>query len=72
MSPIRRAYTVRQCPGFAKCDRRKPVELDIAYADVPNGGRITYTAHTPALVDAVHRWFDAQVSDHGRDAHAGH
>ncbi|MGX7671207.1 hypothetical protein [Plantactinospora sp. DSM 117369] len=30
--------------------------------------RITYTTSDPAIVTALHAWFDAQVSDH--DVHA--
>lgn len=40
----------------------------IAYADVAGGGRITFETPDVALLTAVHRWFGAQLSDHGRDA----
>lgn len=40
----------------------------VAYADIPNGGRITYTSDDPALIAAIHSWFKAQVSDHGDHA----
>lgn len=43
-------------------------DVAIEYSDIPNGGQILYTAQTPALVDAIHSWFDAQLSDHGDDA----
>ena len=43
-------------------------DIAIEYSDLPNGGQILYTAPTPALVDAIHSWFDAQLSDHGSDA----
>jgi hypothetical protein len=42
-----------------------------AYADLPDGARITYTATDPALVRALHSWFDAQVADHGSHAEHG-
>lgn len=45
--------------------------LEIAYDDVPNGGRITYVARDEELVAALHTWFEAQVSDHGPHAEAG-
>jgi len=57
-------------PGLSEMRASEPTDLDVTYADVSGGGQITYSAHTRALVDAVHRWFDAQVSDHGRDARA--
>ena len=42
--------------------------IKVRYADVPNGGQITYTTADSALVSALHAWFKAQVNDHG--AHA--
>ncbi len=45
--------------------------LDVQYVDLPDGGQITYTAKDASLVDAIHRWFDAQLSDHGADARPG-
>jgi hypothetical protein len=38
------------------------------YAALPNGARITYETNDPILVDALHRWFAAQLADHGHDA----
>jgi hypothetical protein len=54
-------------PGLATIERGAS-EVRVAYADIPDGGRITYTTSDPALVAALHAWFDAQVADHG--AHA--
>lgn len=42
--------------------------LKVSYEDLPNGGRIRYETDDPSLVTAVHRWFGAQLSDHGADA----
>jgi len=42
--------------------------LEVEYRDLPDGGRIVYTASDPGLVTAIHRWFGAQLSDHGADA----
>ena len=58
-------------PGLTQLQAAPPGNLSITYRDVPDGGELTYEATTPALVAAVHAWFDAQVSDHGRDAAAG-
>ena len=33
------------------------------------GARITYRATDPALISALHDWFDAQLMDHGANAH---
>jgi len=43
-------------------------QIDIRYTALPNGGEIRYTTANPALVIALHRWFRAQVSEHGRHA----
>ncbi len=42
--------------------------LDVMYSDVPQGGQIVFTTSDPGLITAVHRWFGAQLSDHGADA----
>jgi hypothetical protein len=42
-----------------------------AYRDLPNGAEIEYSAEDPALVDAIHRFFNAQLSDHARHAIGG-
>jgi hypothetical protein len=57
-------------PGLAAL-RAGAGRVTIAYRDVTAGGEITYTTEDPALVSALHAWFDAQVSDHGRHAEHG-
>lgn len=42
--------------------------ITIDYSTVPDGGRVTYTTGDAELRDALHHWFDAQVSDHGPHA----
>jgi hypothetical protein len=42
--------------------------LKIEYAELPDGGKITYASEDPVLVAAIHDWFNAQVMDHGQDA----
>jgi hypothetical protein len=42
--------------------------IHVRYADVRNGAAITYATADPALVTAIHAWFHAQVSDHGKHA----
>lgn len=39
--------------------------IEIEYRSLDGGGQITYTATDPALVDALHAWFDRQTMDHG-------
>jgi hypothetical protein len=43
-------------------------KLDIRYTALPDGAQIRYTAKDSKLVTALHRWFDAQLSDHGDHA----
>ncbi|MEV5889546.1 hypothetical protein [Nonomuraea fuscirosea] len=45
--------------------------IGIRYAEAPAGAEITYTTSDPALLKALHAWFDAQVTDHGRHAEHG-
>ena len=42
--------------------------IRVHYADVRNGAAITYATGDPALVAAIHAWFHAQVTDHGKHA----
>lgn len=45
--------------------------IDIRYAELPAGATITYTTTDASLITALHAWFDAQVTDHGRHAEHG-
>ena len=44
----------------------------MAYGEVKGGAEIAYKTTSAKLVAALHQWFDAQLSDHGADAMAGH
>jgi len=46
-------------------------QMYFEYRDLPNGGQIDYRSDDSQLVDAVHRYFDAQLSDHARHAAPG-
>jgi hypothetical protein len=62
-------------PGLAQLKTAQPGQLDIAYSDVAGGAELIYKTAAVPLVGALHRWFDAQLADHGKDAvdgHAGH
>jgi len=50
----------------------KPGEIAIAYKRVVGGAELTYRTNNAKLVAALHQWFEAQLSDHGTDAMAGH
>jgi hypothetical protein len=61
-----------EMPGLAALKASKPGEIAIDYRDVDGGAALTYRTGNPALVAALHAWFDAQLSDHGADAMEGH
>jgi hypothetical protein len=51
-------------PGLAELEKAKPGQLRIEYKVLPDGAQIAYSSASPELVDAIHRWFDAQLADH--------
>jgi hypothetical protein len=59
-------------PGLEQLKAAKPGEISIAYKNVRGGAQLAYRTANPELVSALHAWFDAQLSDHGPDAMAGH
>jgi len=61
-----------EMPGLAELKAAKPGQVSIAYKNVDAGAELTYRTADAELVSAPHAWFDAQVSDHGEDAMAGH
>ncbi|PTR02792.1 hypothetical protein C8R30_10550 [Nitrosomonas nitrosa] len=58
-------------PGLAELRSAQPGQIKIEYEALANGAQIIYTAKSPSLVQAIHRWFDAQLSDHARHAAPG-
>jgi len=62
----------QEMPGLAELKAAKPGHIDIAYRDVKAGAELTYKTSDVFLVAALHQWFDAQLSDHGKDAMEGH
>ena len=59
-------------PGLAELKAAKPGQAAIGYRDVTGGAELTYRTADAKLASALQSWFDAQVSDHGPDAMAGH
>ena len=43
-------------------------QIKVEYAALPNGAQITFTTQDIHIVTEIHRWFGAQLSDHGSDA----
>ena len=54
-------------PGLAEL-RAGYRNVEVAYAELPDGAQIPYTTNDPALVAAIHAWFAAQLNDHGGHA----
>ena len=57
-------------PGLAVLKDRYR-EIDVEFEATSIGATIVYSSQAPEVVDAVHAWFDAQVSDHGDHAQHG-
>jgi len=55
--------------GLKELERGAP-RLRISYAELPDGAQLTFTTTDLHLVTALHRWFGAQLSEHGADAKA--
>jgi hypothetical protein len=60
-----------QMPGLARLRQAKPGDWKIEYRDLPNGAKIRYASTLPEIVQAIHDWFGAQLSDHGRHVMPG-
>ena len=54
-------------PGLADL-KSGAKKIDVRYTALPDGAQIRYTAKDPKLVTALHQWFSAQLSDHGKHA----
>jgi hypothetical protein len=59
-------------PGLKALQAAKPGQIAIDYRDVPKGAELRFRTVDPRLAKALHEWADAQLSDHGADAHEGH
>jgi hypothetical protein len=44
--------------------------VKVSYAELPDGAEITFETTDLHLLTAIHRWFGAQLSEHGADAKA--
>jgi hypothetical protein len=43
-------------------------QMKVSYADLPAGAEIQFETTELHLLTAIHRWFGAQLSEHGADA----
>ena len=46
----------------------EPGKSRFSYTALPNGAEITFKTTDRRLLTAIHRWFGAQLSEHGADA----
>ena len=44
--------------------------IKVSFAELPDGASITFETRDLHLLTALHRWFGAQLSEHGADAKA--
>ena len=56
-------------PGLAELQAGAS-RIEVSYRELPDGAEIRFRTRDPKLVTAVHRWFGAQLSEHGADARA--
>jgi hypothetical protein len=56
-----------QMPGLKEL-AAGAAKIKIEYSALSNGAQLTFTNSDIHLITAIHRWFGAQLSDHGADA----
>ena len=56
-------------PGLKELEAHAS-EIRISYTELPEGAQITFETKDLGLLTAIHRWFGAQLSEHGADSRA--
>lgn len=56
-------------PGLAEL-QANPSAVEVSYETLPAGARISFKTENLQMLTAIHRWFGAQLSEHGADARA--
>ena len=56
-------------PGLKELEANAS-RIHISYSEVPKGAQIIFETKSLRLLTAIHRWFGAQLSEHGADAKA--
>ncbi|MDD1613626.1 MAG: aspartate carbamoyltransferase [Methylococcaceae bacterium] len=54
-------------PGLARLKMAEIDDIKYEYKALPNGAQIHYSTEYPQYVQALHEWFDAQMSEHGNE-----
>jgi hypothetical protein len=57
-------------PGLATLQARA-ADIEITFTELPDGGRLLFSTNEPDLVEALHAWGSAQITDHGAHAEPG-
>ncbi|WP_262965699.1 aspartate carbamoyltransferase [Methylobacter psychrophilus] len=55
-------------PGLTQLKKAETDDIKYQYEALPNGAQIHYSTEYPQYVQALHEWFDAQMSEHGNEA----
>ena len=56
-------------PGLSEL-QANPSAVEVTYAELPAGAQLSFKTDDLHLLTAIHRWFGAQLSEHGADARA--
>jgi len=56
-------------PGLTEM-QANAAHIKVAYLEIADGAQITFEARDTRSLTAIHRWFGAQLSEHGTDARA--
>ncbi|MFC6672065.1 hypothetical protein [Marinobacterium aestuariivivens] len=56
-------------PGLAEL-QANPAAVKVSYSELPEGAQLSFETDDLRLLTAIHRWFGAQLSEHGADARA--
>lgn len=54
-------------PGLKVLSESKG-KFKVEFKKLSDGAQLTFTSENPEIQDAIHKWFDAQLKDHGSDA----
>ena len=54
-------------PGLAQLKKAETDDIKYEFKALPNGAQIHYSTEYPQYVQALHEWFDAQMSEHGNE-----
>jgi hypothetical protein len=57
----------KNMPGLASLSAGAS-RITVRYTQLGDGAAIAFRTADPSLISALHRWFAAQLSDHGHDA----